>query len=50
MVTIKKLMKVVIHMRIVPNLDLDLNFDTMKICGVLKKIHKIIFKKISFCC
>ena len=33
-------MKAVIQRRIVPNLDLDIIFDKMKICGVIEKLQQ----------
>ena len=42
MITIQKLMKLVIQRGIVPNLDLDLIFKKMKICGVLEKLIKTV--------
>ena len=40
MITVQKLMKAVIQRRIIPNLNLDLKINKLKICGVLEKLNK----------
>ena len=48
MITILKFVKLVIQRKIVPNPDLDLIFNKMKICGDLEKLHKSTSKKYPF--
>ena len=59
MITIQKLLKVVIQRRIVPNLDLDIIFNKMKMRGILEKLNKnhlsrylfvVYFIQTSMCC